>query len=92
MSAYHSKGGTLVPLAEVRMSAAWQPLWLLQDEKVKCLVDLMQKDCEFTPIQVQKKEGFYIVLDGHHRFVASQRCAFTHIPVEIIHMPSMAAQ
>jgi ParB-like nuclease family protein len=84
MSAYRSNGGTLVPLAEVRLKPGWQSILLLEDKKVKCFVDLMQKDCEFAPIQVQEKEGgFYFVLDGHHRFVASQRCSFTHIPVDI---------
>ena len=84
MSAYRSNGGTLVSLKEVRLKPGWQPLLLLQDEKVKCFVDLMQKDCEFAPIQVEEKEGgFYIVLDGHHRFVASHQCSFTHIPVDI---------
>jgi ParB-like chromosome segregation protein Spo0J len=92
MSAYRSNGGTLVPLTEIRVNATWQPILYLEDEKIKCLVDLMQKDCEFAPIQVQEKErGFYIVLDGHHRFVASQRCSFTHVPVEIVRMPSVIA-
>jgi ParB-like nuclease family protein len=86
MSAYRSNGGTLVPLTAVR-SVTQGPLYL-QDDKVNCFVDLMQKDCEFPPIQVQEIEGgFYKVLNGHHRFAASHRCSFTHIPVEIIGMP-----
>jgi ParB-like chromosome segregation protein Spo0J len=48
----------------------------------------MQKGGEFPPIEVQEMGGgFYKVLQGHHRFVASHRCSFTHIPVEIIPMP-----
>jgi ParB-like chromosome segregation protein Spo0J len=87
MTAYHSNEGTLVPLTSVRLKPGWQSPLLLQEEKVKCLVDLMQKESELEPIQVQEtQEGQYMVLDGHHRFVASQRCSFTHIPVQIITM------
>jgi ParB-like chromosome segregation protein Spo0J len=53
------------------------------------LIDLMLNESEFEPIQVQETEdGFYMVLDGHHRFIASQRCSFTHIPVEITQVKS----
>jgi ParB-like nuclease domain len=90
MSAYRSNGGTLVLLTALR-GVTQRPLYL-QEEKVNCFVDLMQKDCELPPIQVQDKDGgFYVVLDGHHRFAASQRCLFTHIPVEIIRMPSVVS-
>ena len=85
MNAYCSNGGTLVPLTKVRPKPGWQPALLLQEEKIKCFVDLMQKENEFAPIQVQETDdAFYVVLDGYHRFIASQRCSFTHIPVEII--------
>jgi hypothetical protein len=86
MTAYRSNGGTLVPLTEVHPKPGWQPVLLLQEEKVKCLVDLMmRKASEFEPIQVQKTEdGHYMVLDGYHRFAASQQCLFTHIPVQIV--------
>jgi hypothetical protein len=86
MSAYASKGGTLLPLTAVR-GVTQGPLYL-QEGKVNCFVDLMQKGGEFPPIEVQEMGGgFYKVLQGHHRFVASHRCSFTHIPVEIIPMP-----
>lgn len=87
MSAYSSSKGTLVPLAQVRPKPGWQPLLFLQEEKLKSLVDLMQQKSQFEPIQVQKTEdGFYEVLDGYHRFIASQRCSFSHIPVENIQL------
>jgi ParB-like chromosome segregation protein Spo0J len=89
MNAYCSNGGTLVPLTRVRPKPGWQSPLFLQEEKLKSLVDLMQNKSEFEPIQVQKTEdGFYEVLDGHQRFIASQRCSFTHIPVEIIQFKS----
>ena len=48
------------------------------------MVGLMREGAEFAPIQVrQEGGGFYRVLDGHHRTVASHQCSFTHIPVEI---------
>ena len=79
-----------MPLAKVRVDATWQPIHFINDEKVKSYVDRIQKDCELPPIQVQENEGgFYVVLEGHHRFMASQECSFTHIPAEIIPMPSM---
>ena len=75
-----------MPLTALR-GVTQGPLYL-QEEKVNCFVDLMQRNSELPPIQVEKKEsGFYIVHDGHHRFVASHRCSFTHIPVEIVLMP-----
>jgi ParB-like nuclease family protein len=93
MSAYRSNGGTLVPLAEVRVDATWQSPLYLEDEKVKRFVDLMQKGCELPPIKVSEKQGgCYVVREGHHRFVASQKCSFTHIPVEIIPRPSTIAR
>jgi hypothetical protein len=86
MSAYCSKGETLLPLTAVR-GVTQGPLYL-QDEKVNCFVNLMQNGNEFPPIQVQEiGGGFYKVLEGHHRFVASHRCSFTHIPVEIVPIP-----
>jgi hypothetical protein len=87
-TAYRSNGGTLVPLKEVRIDATWQPPLYTNEERVKYYVDLMQKNCEVLPIQVsEKRDGYYVVREGHHRFVASQRCSFTHIPVAIIPMP-----
>ena len=89
MSAYRSNGGALVSLTRVRPKPGWQPLLFLQEEKLKSMIDLMQNESEFEPIQVQETEdGFYLVLDGQHRFIASQRCSFTHIPVEIIQFRS----
>jgi ParB-like nuclease domain len=85
MNAYCSKRGTLVALTKVRPKPGWQSVLHLQEEKIKCFVDLMGKGNEFEPIQVQETgDGFYVVLDGYHRFIASQRCSFTHIPVDII--------
>ncbi len=81
MSAYHCNGGTLVPLTTVR--ATQSPLHT-QQEKVDSMVGLMREGAEFARIQVrQEGGGFYRVLDGHHRTVASHQCSFTHIPVEI---------
>jgi ParB-like chromosome segregation protein Spo0J len=57
---------------------------LLQEETVKKYVDQMQKRDDIAPIKVEEtKDGFYLILNGYHRFVASQRCLFTEIPVEI---------
>ena len=93
MSAYRSKGGKLVPLTEVRVNAIWQQPLHINDEKVKSFASLMETGCEFDPIQViQRQDGCYEVREGHHRFMASQRCSFTHIPVEIIPLPSAIAQ
>lgn len=78
----------MVPLTEVRIDATWQAPLLTNEETVKYYVDQMQKDCEVSPIQVsEKRDGWYIVRDGHHRYMASQRCSFTHIPVDILPMP-----
>ena len=84
MSAYSSSKGTLVPLAKVRPKPGWQPVLYLQEETVKKYVNQMQKGDETAPIEVEKtKDEFYLILNGYHRFVASQRCLFTEIPVEI---------
>jgi ParB-like chromosome segregation protein Spo0J len=72
MDAYCSSAGTLVPLTKVRPKPGWQPALYLQEEKIKRFIDLMQKENEFAPIQVQEMgDGFYEVLDGYHRFMAS---------------------
>jgi ParB-like chromosome segregation protein Spo0J len=44
----------------------------------------MKENQEFPPTQVQEQDDYYKVMNGHHRFVASHRCSFTEIPVEII--------
>jgi hypothetical protein len=90
MSAYRSNRGTLVPMTALR-GMTQSPLYL-QSEKVERFVDLMQKGCEFPPIKVREEGGFYVVLEGHHRAVASEQCSFTHIPVEIIPLPSAIAR
>jgi ParB-like chromosome segregation protein Spo0J len=90
MSAYRSKGGKLMPLTQVRVNASWQRPLLINAEKVKCFANLMETGREFDPIQViVTQDGCYEVRDGHHRFMASQQCSFTQIPVEIIQMPSV---
>jgi ParB-like nuclease domain len=84
MSAYSSSKGTLVPLAKVRPKPGWQSALYLQDETVKKYVDQMQKGDDIAPIEVEEtKDGFYLILNGYHRFVASQRCLFTEISIEI---------
>jgi hypothetical protein len=83
MSAYRSEGGTLVPMASLRMTFQ-QPL-LLDAEKAKRYADLMQKGHAFPPVQVRKVDGdAYELLQGYHRQQASHQCSFTHIPVDII--------
>jgi hypothetical protein len=72
-----------VPLTEVRVNASWQRPLLINAEKVKSFANLMETGREFDPIQViVTKDGCYEVRDGHHRFMASQQCSFTQIPVE----------
>jgi ParB-like nuclease domain len=84
MTAYRSNGGTLVPLERVCLKPGWQGPQFLDNEKVKCLADLMRKgETEFPPIQVEETKDWFLVLDGHHRFLASRECSFTHIPVEV---------
>jgi hypothetical protein len=90
MSAYRSNRGTLVRMTALR-GMTQSPLYL-RSEKVERFVDLMQKGYEFPPIKVREEGGFYVVLEGHHRAVASEQCSFTHIPVEIIPLPSAIAQ
>jgi ParB-like chromosome segregation protein Spo0J len=86
MTAYCSNGGILVPLEKVRGIS--QPILYFEEDKLDRFVALMKGNQEFPPIQVQEQEGdYYKVMDGHHRFVASQRCSFTEIPVEIIPNP-----
>jgi ParB-like chromosome segregation protein Spo0J len=93
MSAYRSNGGTLVPLSRVRPKPDWQSPLHLREETIKSYVDLMQKGSEVAPTEVQEeKDGSYLILNGYHRFVASKRCSFTHIPVEIIPLPSAIAR
>jgi ParB-like chromosome segregation protein Spo0J len=83
MTAYRSNGGILVPLETVRNIS--QPILYFEEDKVVRFVDLMKMNHQFPPIQVQELEGgYYKVMDGHRRFMASQRCSFTQIPVEII--------
>jgi hypothetical protein len=71
-----SNGGTLVPLTEVRVNATLQSPLHISNEKVKSFADLMQKGCEFDPIDIQRQDGCYEVRQGHHRFMASQECSF----------------
>jgi ParB-like chromosome segregation protein Spo0J len=83
MTAYRSNGGILVPLEKVRSIS--QPILYFEEDKLDRFVDLMKENQEFPPIQVQEQDdGYYKVMNGHHRFVASHRCSFTEIPVEII--------
>ena len=89
MSAYRSKGVTLVPLTALRMT--FQSPLLLQPDKVELFADLMKKGREFPPVQVRKDGEAYELLDGYHRQQASHRCSFTHIPVEIIQMPEVTS-
>jgi hypothetical protein len=85
MTAYQSNEGTLVPLEKIRPKPGWQGPQFFNEEKAKCMADLMlRKETEFPPIEVEEtKDGFYLILNGLHRFVASQRCSFTEIPVKI---------
>jgi ParB-like chromosome segregation protein Spo0J len=83
MTAYRSNGGVLVPLETVRSIS--QPILYFDEDRLNRFVELMKENHEFPPIQVQELEGgYYRVMDGHHRFVASQRCSFTQIPIETI--------
>lgn len=83
MSAYRSKGGTLVPLTSLRLT--FQMPLLLEPAKAQHFADLMSNGQEFPPVQVRKTAGeAYELLDGHHRQRASHLCSFTHIPVEIM--------
>jgi ParB-like chromosome segregation protein Spo0J len=89
MTAYRSNAGTLVPLTALRVTQ--QPILYYDEDKIKRYADLMQKDTEFPPIEVSDDgKGGYTVWQGHHRVQASRRCSFTHIPVVIIPMPSLA--
>jgi ParB-like nuclease domain len=87
MSAYRSKGTTLVPITALRMT--FQPPLFLQRDKVELFADLMKNGHEFPPVQVRKDGEGYQLLDGYHRQQASHQCSFTHIPVEIIQMPEV---
>jgi hypothetical protein len=78
-----------VPLTALRMTQ--QSLLLLQPEKVELFADLMKGGHEFPPVQVSKKGEVYVLWNGYHRQQASVRCLFTHIPVEIVPMPSVTA-
>jgi ParB-like chromosome segregation protein Spo0J len=83
MTAYRSSGGVLAPLETVRSIS--QPILYFDEDRLNRFVELMKENHEFPPIQVQElKGGYYRVMDGHHRFVASQRCSFTQIPIETI--------
>ena len=83
MTAYRSNGGVLVPLETVRSIS--QPILYFDEDRLNRFVELMKENHEFPPIQVQELEGgYYRVMDGHHRLVASQRCSFTQIPIETI--------
>jgi hypothetical protein len=82
MSHYRSNVEMLVPLTALRPT---QSILFYDEKKIQHYVDLIQKDCEIPPIEVSDEGGgVYSVWQGHHRMQASQRCSFTHIPVEII--------
>jgi hypothetical protein len=84
MTAYQSSEGVLVPLEKVRPKPGWQPLLYLQEETIKKYIEQMQKEIQVAPIEVEEtKDGFYLVLNGYHRLIASQRCSFTEIPIKI---------
>src|ERR1700678_3782839 len=69
MSAYRSKGGTLVSLTEVRETVERQQLLFPDDATVRSYADRMQKGDEFEPVKVIKRQdGCYDLKDGHHRF------------------------
>ena len=84
ITAYESSGGSLVPLEKVRPKTGWQRLPLFEEEKAKRFADLMRQKTEFPPIEVEKAGDEFLVLDGIHRFSASHRCSFTHVPVKVV--------
>jgi hypothetical protein len=84
MTSYKSNGGTLVPLEKVKLKPGWQGPQFFSDEKAKSIAKQMRAGAEFAPIEVEKTEDCFLVLDGHHRLAASQQCSFTEIPVTVV--------